>query len=220
MRHLTQSSLVCLLTLLTPSLGHAAPPPHHHHLHHRRLRHHARHTRLAHAAIARAAPTITLLAAAAIPPPPPPPAPTKGSDSGLPIPRFAALRSDDVSFRSGPGTQYPIEWIYQRRYLPVKIEREFEVWRLVAEPDGTRGWVHEAMLTGHRGFLIAGDQPVTLRAAASATAAPVAILEPEVVGRLLRCTPDNWCEVSTHGHRGWLERGQFWGTLPDEAVKP
>jgi SH3-like domain-containing protein len=150
-----------------------------------------------------------------------PPPPLTGSASGLPLPRFAALRSDDVSLRAGPGTQYPIEWVYQRRDLPVEIEREFEVWRLVSEPDGTRGWVHEAMLTGHRGFLIDGSQPQTLRAAAADTAAPVAILQPGVVGRLLRCpTETAWCEVSVKGYTGWLARTQFWGTLPDEVVKP
>jgi SH3-like domain-containing protein len=143
----------------------------------------------------------------------------KGADSGLPLPRFAAMRSDEVSLRAGPGTRYPIEWIYQRRELPVEIEREFEVWRLVSEPDGTRGWVHEAMLTGRRGFLINADQPQTMRATPADTAAAVAILKPGVVGRLLTCPAANsWCQVEVEGYRGWLPRTAFWGTLPDETV--
>jgi SH3-like domain-containing protein len=143
----------------------------------------------------------------------------KGTDSGLPLPRFAALRSDEVSLRAGPGTRYPIEWIYQRRELPVEIEREFEVWRLVSEPDGTRGWVHEAMLTGRRGFLINADQPQTMRATPADTAAAIAILKTGVVGRLLTCPAANsWCQVEVEGYRGWLPRTAFWGTLPDETV--
>ncbi len=157
-----------------------------------------------------------MLPSIALATPAPPAPPPRGSESGLPIPRFAALRSDEVSFRTGPGTQYPIAWIYQRRDLPVEIEREFQVWRLVAEPDGTRGWVHEAMLTGRRGFLIAGTRPVTLRAAADAASPPVAMLEPQVVGHLLRCPTQDWCEVSVKSYRGWLRRDQFWGTLADE----
>lgn len=175
-----------------------------------------RHHLTAHSA-ASAGAAVTLLPSLAFAAAPPPPAPPpRGSESGLPIPRFAALRSDEVSFRSGPGTQYPVEWIYQRRDLPVEIEREFQVWRLVAEPDGTRGWVHEAMLTGRRGFLIIGTQPVTLRATADAAGKPIAILEPQVVGHLLRCPTADWCEVSVKSYRGWLRRDQFWGTLADE----
>ena len=39
----------------------------------------------------------------------------KGSATGLPLPRFAALRSDEVNLRAGPGTGYPIDWVYKRR---------------------------------------------------------------------------------------------------------
>jgi SH3-like domain-containing protein len=172
-------------------------------------------------AVVQAAPKPAPVAVAAVAPKPvlPPPGPAKGTDSGLPLPRFAALRSDQVSLRAGPGTRYPIDWVYQRRYLPVKIEREFEVWRLVSQPDGTKGWVHEAMLTGRRGFLIDGDQPQTLRASASDTAEAVAVLKPGVVGRLLSCPAGTaWCQVEAKTYKGWLPRTGFYGTLPDEAV--
>ncbi len=180
------------------------------------------HTRVKRLAKAAAVTAPAVVAAAAPPPAPPapPPDPAKGTDSGLPLPRFAALRSDQVSLRAGPGTRYPIEWVYQRRDLPVEIEREFEVWRLVSEPDGTKGWVHEAMLTGRRGFLIDGDQPQTMRAAPNDTAAPVAILKPGVVGRLLSCpAAGDWCQVSVKTYSGWLPRTAFWGTLPSETVQ-
>lgn len=80
--------------------------------------------------------------------------PTKGSNTGLPLPRFAALRADDVNMRAGPGQRYPIQWVYHRRGLPVQIEREFDVWRLVEDADGVKGWVHQATLIGSRDFVI------------------------------------------------------------------
>ena len=61
--------------------------------------------------------------------------------------RRAALRRGE-SCAPGPGTRYPIEWVYKRRDLPVEIQREFEVWRLVQDPEGIKGWVHQATLTG------------------------------------------------------------------------
>ncbi|WP_408887904.1 SH3 domain-containing protein [Novacetimonas maltaceti] len=86
-------------------------------------------------------------------------APDKGSVTGLPLPRFAAFRADEVNLRAGPGQRYPIDWVYHRRGLPVKIEREFDVWRLVEDADGQKGWVHQATLVGTRTFVIPG-QPV------------------------------------------------------------
>ncbi len=153
-------------------------------------------------------------------PAPPPDSPGKGSVTGLPLPRFASLRADDVNLRAGPGQRYPIEWLYKRRGLPVQIDREFEVWRLVTAPDGVKGWVHEATLFGRRDFVVTGADR-TLRKSAEATARAVAILQPGVVGRIRSCAAGaDWCQVQVGDYRGWLRRGDFWGALPNEAIAP
>ena len=167
-----------------------------------------------------------------LPPPPVPPTeapqagatpeapagPAKGTSTGHPLPRFAALRSDEVNFRAGPGQRYPIEWTYKRRDLPVQIEREFEVWRLVRDAEGTRGWVHVATLTTRRSFIVTGTERV-LRRQATDDASPVAKLQPGVIGFIRTCRADAaWCQLQVGDHRGWLKRDEFWGTLPKEAV--
>ena len=152
--------------------------------------------------------------------PPAPPQPDIGSSTGRPLPRFAALRTDEVNMRTGPGMRYPIEWRYQRRYLPVEIEREFDVWRLVQAPDGTRGWVHQATLTGRRSFVVQHHK-ATIRAEPRDNARAVAILEPGVVGRIRSCAAkSDWCRVWVGDHSGYLRRQAFWGTLPHEAISP
>jgi len=45
--------------------------------------------------------------------------------SGLPVPRFASMRSDEVNVRAGPGTRYPVEWVFQRKNMPVEVVAEF-----------------------------------------------------------------------------------------------
>jgi SH3-like domain-containing protein len=173
-------------------------------------------------------PSTATTPAPAAPAPAPTPAPVeppqvaapehRGSATNLPLPRFAALRSDEVNLRAGPGTRYPIEWVYKRRELPVEIQREFEVWRLVQDPDGIKGWVHQATLTGRRSFIVTGGD-VTLRREAQDNAAPVAILKLGVVGHIRTCqTNSNWCQVQTGDYRGFLKRSQFWGTSPGELV--
>ncbi len=144
----------------------------------------------------------------------------KGSVTGLPLPRFAALRADEVNLRAGPGQRFPIEWLYKRRGLPVQIEREFEVWRLVTVPDGAKGWVHEATLVGRRDLLVSGGDRI-LRASAADNARAVAILKPGVVGRIRDCAAGaEWCRVQVGDYRGWLRRSDFWGALPGEAIAP
>ncbi len=168
-------------------------------------------------------PAVPAAPAAAAQPTPPPPAaerapPDKGSVTGLPLPRWAALRSDDVNMRVGPGTRFPIQWEYHRRDLPVQILREVEVWRLVEDQDGVKGWVHQATLVGRRSFVVKGAE-VVLRRSPDEAAAPVARLKPGVVGRLRACAAGAaWCEVQVGEYRGWLKREQFWGSFAAEAV--
>ena len=153
------------------------------------------------------------------PPAAPPAEPTKGSATGLPLPRFASLKTDEVNLRSGPGVRYPIEWVYQRRDLPVEIEREFEVWRLVSDPDGTKGWVHQATLTGRRSFVVIGGEQV-VRSDPRDAASAVARLKPGVIGRLRSCEATaTWCQVQVADYHGWLKRAALWGILPGEAVQ-
>ncbi len=145
--------------------------------------------------------------------------PAKGSNTGLPLPRFASLKTDEVNLRTGPGLRYPIEWVYKRRDLPVQIEREFEVWRLVADQEGIKGWVHQATLSGRRNFVVAGGEQ-TVRSGPQDSAAPVARLKPGVIGRLRACdAAAPWCEVQVGDYHGWLKRDAFWGAYPGEAIQ-
>ncbi len=162
--------------------------------------------------------------AAAVAPPAPaapvvPAEPAKGSNTGLPLPRFASLKTDEVNLRTGPGLRYPIEWVYKRRDLPVQIEREFEVWRLIADQEGVKGWVHQATLVGRRTFVATGAER-TIRSDASDSGSPVVRIKPGVIGRIRACEATAaWCQVQVGDYRGWLKRDDFWGLNPGEAVQ-
>ena len=72
----------------------------------------------------------------------------------LKVPRFVSLRFDTVNLRAGPGTQYPIDWVYKRRGLPVEVIRDLDTWRQVRDRWGTVGWIHLSNLSGRRTVLI------------------------------------------------------------------
>jgi SH3-like domain-containing protein len=138
-----------------------------------------------------------------------------------PVPRFVSLRADTVNLRTGPGSRYPIEFVYHRKGYPLEIVAEFDQWRQVRDWQGTEGWVHQRMVTGTRNVVIQGAQRI-LRQAGDNGAAPVAKLDPGVIAHLLECR-DAWCRIEVPSAasdvRGWLTRNDIWGVLPNEVVK-
>lgn len=133
-------------------------------------------------------------------------------------PYWETLTSSDVYLRQGPGFQYPIRWVFHRRGMPVKVLRKFDVWRLVVDPVGDRGWIHEILLSGVRGFMVTA-KGVLLRARPSNTARAVAMLEHGVVGKLRACPAGAWCRVLAGGYDGWVPRDAIFGVDPAEVVK-
>nr|WP_270934355.1 SH3 domain-containing protein [Roseomonas sp. MO-31] len=143
--------------------------------------------------------------------------------SGLPLPRFASLRSDQVNMRVGPNTTFPIEWTFQRRDLPVQIIGEFQVWRRIRDVDGAEGWVHQSTLAGRRTVLVrppANAPETTLRRRPEEGASAVARLRGGVIARIRECeAASTWCEVQVAGHRGYLRRAEVWGVGAEEEIR-
>lgn len=143
-------------------------------------------------------------------------APPVHRGSGLPIPRFAALKSDEVNVRTGPGPRYPVDWVFRRKMMPVEIVAEYENWRKIRDWQGTGGWVYQGLLTGKRSFIVP-TKAVSLHRTPARTAEVVAKLEPEVTGMIESCS-GNWCRVKVSGTSGWLERGDLWGVYKSEPI--
>jgi SH3-like domain-containing protein len=140
-------------------------------------------------------------------------------NSGLPLPRFVSLRSDEVNLRTGPGIRYPVDWIYTRRDLPVEVIAEFETWRKIRDWQGAEGWVHQSMLASRRMVVIVGQQR-RLRAEPDEKALSLALVDPNVTGRLLGCPrAKTYCRVEIENIQGWLRRDEFWGVYQGEFIE-
>lgn len=137
--------------------------------------------------------------------------------SGLPLPRFASLRSDEVNVRTGPGSRYPVDWVFKRKGMPVEIVAEFENFRKIRDWQGASGWVHQSLLTGKRGFIIS-SKAASLYKTPAKSAEVTAKLEPEVIGEIRSCAGD-WCRVKVpSGVSGWIERTSMWGVYKSEPI--
>lgn len=140
-----------------------------------------------------------------------------GRSTGLPLPRFVSLTDDRVNVRFGPGKQYPINWVFARQGLPVEIIQEFDTWRKVRDFEGQEGWIHSSLLSSRRTIMVMAET-AELRRTPSLDSRVVLRAEATVLGRLFDCV-DEWCRVEIEGRRGWLQRSDFWGILPDEILR-
>lgn len=139
--------------------------------------------------------------------------------SGLPIPRWVSIRAGEVNLRTGPGARYPIDWVLQRKSLPVEVVGEFENWRKIRARDNTEGWVHKSMLSGQRTATVAVAQARILSEPESR--APVAAFVEEGVTLMLESCQGDWCDVAipSHGVKGWIPRAALWGLHDGEVVE-
>lgn len=153
-------------------------------------------------------------------------APDKGSVSGLPIPRFVSLKSDEVNLRAGPGKDYPTQWVFRRAGLPVEVIKEFDTWRQVRDADGVTGWVSQALLSGRRTAQVlpweikpgAEAPKLELKADDSERAPATALVEAGVIANLQSCD-SRWCFVTVETFRGYVEQSKLWGIYPGEIIK-
>jgi SH3-like domain-containing protein len=138
--------------------------------------------------------------------------------SGLPIPRFVSLRSEQVRMRTGPADTHPVAWVYTKRDLPVEITAEYKHWRRIRDWQGSEGWVHQSLLSGRRTIMVVGERRL-LRSEPRDQAAAVAYLDVGVVAKVVKCPHGNvYCRVETGGYNGWLKREELWGIYSGEYI--
>ncbi len=140
--------------------------------------------------------------------------------TGYPVPRFVSLRSNEVFARTGPGTKYPVQWVYRKSGLPVEITLEFENWRKIRDIKGDEGWVHHSLLSGRRTAIIqkpeeGGGESAAVYKSRSRESPMIGRIMPDVVVTLEECAAE-WCEVEAGKIHGWIERKFIWGIYPQE----
>ena len=137
---------------------------------------------------------------------------TRVSDfSGQPVPRYASLKFNTVNGRSGPSTDYPVRWTYERAGLPVIIIRESKDWRMIRDPMGDEVWISHSQLVSER-TAIATDSGEMYREPRT-DAAKVARFSAGAVLSLGDCG-NLWCRVEADGRKGWVRRAHLWGADP------
>lgn len=124
-------------------------------------------------------------------------------------PYWASIQRDKAFARAGPMASYQIEWVFQRKNLPVKVMKRYGVWRQIQDPDGWMGWMHSNMLSRKRTAIVK-TSITAIRAAPQDSAKLLWRAEPGVVGELGDCE-QGWCEIQIERRGGWVRQDEIWG---------
>ncbi|MGH6659521.1 MAG: SH3 domain-containing protein [Sphingomicrobium sp.] len=132
-------------------------------------------------------------------------------------PYWASIASGQAMMRTGPGRNYPGIWLYQRRDLPVRVIKTYPHWRLIEDPDGSRGWMLVSLLSDRRTALVKPGEPRAIRTAANGGAKIRYRAEPGVVGLIDKCRA-GWCRIAIGKKQGYIAQGDLYGLSPAEKI--
>ena len=124
---------------------------------------------------------------------------------------FLSLKNNEVNLRQGPSFEYPIKFIYQKKYLPVKVLDESENWRKIRDLENNSGWIHISQLSKKKTAICIKNNSVLYRKP-TIFSKPIAKLE---VGRLvlIKKCKTKWCKITTGGFKGWIFESSLWGKI-------
>jgi SH3-like domain-containing protein len=132
-------------------------------------------------------------------------------------PYWASIASGEAMMRTGPAKTYPGIWLYKRRDLPVRVLKRHESWRLIEDPDGTKGWMLGTMLSDRRTAMVKPGEPRPIHADPSETSSLRYRAEAGVVGRIEKCS-SGWCRFTAGKRQGFIRTDNLWGVGSGEVV--
>ena len=121
---------------------------------------------------------------------------------------YLMLKNSKVNVRMGPGLDYPVKFIYKKKYLPVKVIDKKENFRKIIDHKKNSGWIHISQLKKVNSVIVLSNRILFKKP--SFNSKPIANIDS---GRLLvlkKCKKD-WCEVSSQNYKGWINMDDVWG---------
>ena len=132
-------------------------------------------------------------------------------------PYWASIASGEAMMRAGPGRNYPGIWLYKRRDLPIRVVKTYPNWRMIEDPDGTRGWMLVSLLSDQRTAIVKPGDPRPIHAKADGASRVRYSAEHGVVGRIEQCG-NGWCHIKIGKREGYIRTADIWGVSDGEAV--
>ena len=122
---------------------------------------------------------------------------------------FLSLKNNIVNLRQGPSFEYPIKFIYKKKYLPVVVVDKLQSWRKIKDFENNSGWIHISQLSKKNSAINKYANTIIYNRS-TVFSKPIVKVD---IGRLLiikKCK-SKWCKVKTGNFVGWVNKKNLWG---------
>lgn len=127
------------------------------------------------------------------------------------IPYWVSITESEARMRVGPSLDYPANWIYRRKGLPLKVVMVLDQWRKVEDSEGAQGWMHVRLLSDKPAAIVTAEM-AEMRSSATDQSRLLFRAEKGVVGRIVDCN-DGWCQFDVDGSKGYVRASSLWGAV-------
>jgi len=124
---------------------------------------------------------------------------------------FLSLKNNEVYVRVGPSKEYPIKFIYKKKYLPLEVLDKSETWRKIKDFENNSGWIHISQLSKKKSAINTNNNSLLYKKP-TIFSKPIAKLE---IGRLvlIKKCKEEWCKIASGGFSGWIFKDSLWGKI-------
>ena len=112
---------------------------------------------------------------------------------------YLMLKNSKVNVRMGPGLDYPVKFIYKKKYLPVKIIDKKENFRKVIDHKKNSGWIHISQLKKINSVIVLSNRILFKKP--NFNSKPIANIESGRLFVLEKCKKNWWRRVSSFWNR-------------------
>tara|TARA_B100000073_G_scaffold310082_1_gene282258 strand:- start:905 stop:1354 length:450 start_codon:yes stop_codon:yes gene_type:complete len=125
---------------------------------------------------------------------------------------FVMLKNNKVNVRFGPSFEYPIKYVYVKKYLPIKVIDKKENFKRIIDHKHNSGWIHTSQLKKSTSVILIKNQYIFSKP--TKFSEPVALAEKGKLILIKKCK-NNWCKIANVDLKGWILFDNFWGKLPN-----
>ena len=124
---------------------------------------------------------------------------------------FLSLKNKKVNLRKGPSFEYPVKFIYKKKYLPVLVLDKLGPWRKIKDFESNSGWIHVSQLSKRKSGINKKNNSVIYKNP-TIFSKPLAKLETGRLVLISKCRK-KWCKVSSGNFSGWILENYLWGKI-------
>ena len=121
---------------------------------------------------------------------------------------FLSLKKDKVYVRYGPSKNYPIKYIYKKKFLTIKVIDKKDNFRRIIDHKKNNGWIHQIMLRKLNSLIVLEEKIIFKKS--SKFSKPLAKLEKGRMVIIKKCKI-NWCRIQAGDYIGWINTKNVWG---------